>query len=147
MFFWLHLKFDDIQKWYVGGYLENRWMSYFIGLYHLMYRFFLFITNIKHWLIIYNRRKQKRSWSRIVFSAYFQSSNTRGIWYIPINRRTHTWHHIHSCYSIKKSFFDRCGRQISLSWMCMYCWYSALYPFIYFMLMFSTLYQPFILSH
>lgn len=41
-------------------------MSYFIGLYHLVCRFFLFITNTKHRLI------QKRSWSRTVFSTYFQ---------------------------------------------------------------------------
>ena len=76
MFFWLHLKFDDMQKWYVGGYLEIRWMSYLIGLYHLMYRFFLFITIIGRWLIICNGRRQKRSWFKTVFSTYLPPTGT-----------------------------------------------------------------------
>lgn len=73
MFFWLHLKFDDIQKWYIDGYLEIRWMSYFIGLY-LMYRFFLFITSMGHWL--YATEGSKNAVCLALFSHFFQPTNT-----------------------------------------------------------------------
>lgn len=117
MFSWLHLKFDDIQKWYVGGYLEMRWMSYFIGLYHLMHGFFLFITNIEHRLIICNRRKQKWSCSRTVFSTDFQLTNTPG------EHDGVPWLGVCSlgiivgCVSIHTSFFATYGFHISLSWL------------------------------
>lgn len=91
MFSWLHLKYDDIQKWYVGGYLEIRWMSYFIGLHYLMCRFFLFITNTETLQL----KEAKWSWSRPVFSIYFQPTDTlKEDGTFPLVEVVGPWHHM-----------------------------------------------------
>lgn len=91
MFSWLHLKYDDIQKWYVGGYLEIRWKSYFIGLHYLMCRFFLFITNTETLQL----KEAKWSWSRPVFSIYFQPTDTlKEDGTFPLVEVVGPWHHM-----------------------------------------------------
>lgn len=99
MLSWLHLIFDDIQKWYVGGYLEIRWMSYFIGLYHLIYRFFLFITNIEHWWIICKGSKKDiglELCSQLIFNPPTLLSNMIQ----SQNRNVLSSLHTRLCYSI-----------------------------------------------
>lgn len=136
MFFWLHLKFDDMQKWYG----EIRQMSYFIGLYHLMYRFFLFITNIDHWLIICNGRKQKRSWFKTVFSTYFQPTCTLEEWDTAPLIEACSHGVILSCapVHISLSLLDM-GSVFPSPVYHIYCWCSALHPLSYYVHTLSTM--------